>query len=116
LYKKLKPISLRKAIERDLEEAEHKHDDSQPSTTTISTTSVVEAPSTTPSIIVAATCPTVGDQSSQGQNEKEATKKRCQDWNGTGEDEDDDALHLGLRVYSKNHVVVTIHAQLKSEA
>lgn len=88
LYKKLNPISLRKAIEKDLGEVEHKQD---------------------------ATCPTaenLDEKNYQTENSKEAGPKKSQDWNGTGENEDDDALYLGLRVYAKNNVVVTIHGRL----
>ena len=121
----------------DLDKAEHKHDKTSSATAnvaTVNTTSVVEAKkgdvasishnststsdkpsSLRPSSIAApsTTCP--GDEPVPSENKKEKPKKSCKDWNGTGEEEDDEALYLGLRVYTKNNVVVTIHGRLKSD-
>lgn len=68
---------------------------------------------TRPNIIVGPTCST-GDETSQS-NKDQASKKKSEDWNGTGEEEDDDMLYLGLCVYTKNNILVTIHGQLKPD-
>ncbi|KAF8799640.1 hypothetical protein BYT27DRAFT_7263729 [Phlegmacium glaucopus] len=142
LYRKLNPTSLRWAIRKDLEKVKHNYNDSKYTvrTTTTSPTSIVkkknrdsatsntstsmswqpEKPSLSqPWLIVAPSTepssPTAEDERSESKN-KETSKKKGKDWNGTGKDKDDDALYLGLHVYTKNNVVVMIHGWLKYEA
>lgn len=110
LYQKLNPTSLREAIRRDGEKAStHQYDDRERSATTASTTN-------TASIVGEEKSGTTCLVAVENSQSRKTSKKKCQDWNGTGEEEDDDALYLGLRVYTKSNVVVTIDGGSKSKA